>query len=696
LLQIVGEIISETQVRCRSDEEVRIAAQEWQITFDGVADAVFVLDAQQRITRCNKAAATLFGESVEQIVGRHCFDIVHKTRQPIPECPIARMKRSRQRESMELAMNGRWYQVVVDPLFDRSGELRGAVHAISDITARKQAEEALRNTAAELDRRVEQRTAALKDSAARLETLRSMVNRGPVVLFLWRTVPGRWPVEMVSDNVASVLGYTEEDFMSGRVSWPGITCREDVPRLEAEVARFLEQDVPEWSQEYRVTTKAGKVRWIQDWNRPIKDASGAITHIQGMIVDVTARKHAESVLAQTERALRLLAEFDHALLRRSSERELLRMACRVAVGVGGYRMAWVGYAEHDACKSVRPMELVGLAKGYLSRVTVTWGDDRLGRGPVGTAIRTGKPGLCRDISKDPLFAPWRKEALKRGCASLLALPLMTEQRCIGALAIYSAHANAFSDSEIRLLQQLANDLSFGIMALRGRKERRELEQQVLDISDREQRRIGQDLHDGVGQSLAGIRYLISAVQQTLTGKSAPEAAELERIAQILGKTVQQTHDLARGLFPGELRRGGIADALRELAVYTQEVFGVSCRLTGLTDVRLTDANVASQLYRIAQEAITNAAKHSKTKTVDVHLSQKRGRLALTVHDTGVGLPQTAGNPIGMGQRIMKYRADMIGATLKIKSAPGKGTTVTCVLPSSPPPAQGERGQRAVV
>jgi len=286
---------------------------------------------------------------------------------------------------------------------------------------------------------------------------------------------------------------------------------------------------------------------------------------------------------------------------------------------------------------------------------------------------------------------WRKEALKSGYASALALPLMADQSCLGALTIYSSQPDEFDDSEVRLLQQLAADLSFGIVALRGRAERTELQRQVLDISEREQRRIGQDLHDGLGQSLTGIRYLVSAVQQTLAGKSAPEEAELERITQMVGKTVQQVHDLALGLFPGELRKGGIVGALRELAVHTQNMCAISCRFSGLPTVELVDDSVARQVYRIAQEAVNNAVKHSKAASISIQLSLKHGCVSLTVKDTGIGPSLPAGKARGMGLRIMKYRAEMIGATLNITSTRSKGTTMTCVLPPRPgPPMQTRR------
>jgi signal transduction histidine kinase len=148
--------------------------------------------------------------------------------------------------------------------------------------------------------------------------------------------------------------------------------------------------------------------------------------------------------------------------------------------------------------------------------------------------------------------------------------------------------------------------------------------------------------------------------------------------------------MARGLFPGDLRADGIADALRELAIRTQDVFGVSCRFSGPPAVRLADDSVARQVYRIAQEAVHNAARHSGARTIRIRLSRRRGRVALVVRDAGIGIRGGAAAEGGMGQRIMKYRADMIGAALRIESARGKGTVVTCVLPPACPREKARR------
>jgi PAS domain S-box-containing protein len=682
LLRILGEALADAMTRCRTDEALHNMAQEWQSTFDSVSDAVWLLDADQRILRSNKSAEALFGKPINEMLGRHCWEIVHGTDKPIPECPVVRMKRTRQRESMELAINGRWYQVTADPMLAQNGELLGVVHIVSDITERKRTEETLRRLTTELELRVDERTAALKESMSRLETLREVVSRGPVVLFLWRVAPGEWPVEMVSDNVAAILGYTAEDFMSRRVSWPGITHPEDARRLEAEVAHYLDQDIPEWSQEYRVITRSGTLCWIQDWNRLIKDTRGTVTHIQGILVDVTERKAAELAVARNNRALNMLAQCNRALVRATSEQALLDDLCRIVIEAGGYRAAWIGYAEQQARKSIRLAAHAGFAGERFPLTHSPGTGAKSGACPARKAIRTGKPSVCLDISKTPIPAAFRREILKHGCTSALAMPLLMPEACLGALVVYATVPDAFEKAEIALFQQLANDLSVGIMALRGREQRRELERRVLDIAEREQRRLGQDLHDGVLQSIVATGYLICAARDTLAHEFPKVAAKLEQGQRLVDKAVQQARELSKGLFPSEIQWGGIGDALQELARQTEDTFGIACRFTGRKNAEPMDITLASHIYRIAQEAANNAAKHSKTKAIYIRLSLDHGRLALTVRDSGIGFTKSAGPSIGMGQRIMQYRADIIGATLRIESRQRKGTTVTCVLPPS--------------
>ena len=161
-------------------------------------------------------------------------------------------------------------------------------------------------------------------------------------------------------------------------------------------------------------------------------------------------------------------ECNQLLVRATDETELLQAVCRLVVEAGGYRMAWVGFAEQDEARSVRPVAQAGFEAGYLETANITWADTERGRGPTGTAIRTGQPVIARNILTDPVFAPWRQGALERGYAASATLPLKRDERVLGALMVYAAEPDTFDAGEVELLTQLAGDLAYGISALRTR------------------------------------------------------------------------------------------------------------------------------------------------------------------------------------------------------------------------------------
>mgnify|MGYP002336074658 CR=1 FL=1 len=183
-------------------------------------------------------------------------------------------------------------------------------------------------------------------------------------------------------------------------------------------------------------------------------------------------------LERLNRALKTLSAGNRALLRIDNEPDLLREMCRVAVEVGGYRMAWVGYVEHDEAKSIRPVAHAGFEEGHLATLKLTWADTERGQGPGGTAVRTGKPCAVRHIDTDPGFAPWREEALKRGYRSIICLPLRVHGDIIGILCVLAAETDAFGEQEAYVLEEMADDLAFGIATLRDRERRREAERAV--------------------------------------------------------------------------------------------------------------------------------------------------------------------------------------------------------------------------
>jgi PAS domain S-box-containing protein len=207
-------------------------------------------------------------------------------------------------------------------------------------------------------------------------------------------------------------------------------------------------------------------------------------------------------------------------------------------------------------------------------------------------------------------------------------------------------------------------------------ERARLEKEVLETKEHEQRRFSHDLHDGLGQSLTGILFHALALQRDLEGHSSPYAAQASKIAGLVNDAINQAHNIARGVQPVPARPGGLVCALEELVQRLCQSGITECIFRCATPVEVHELDTATHLYRIAQEALTNAIKHSGTREVMLHLAPG----LLFVRDEGRGL--TAGSEIGRGRGldIMRHRARLIGATLHLRSSPGGGTTVECAFP----------------
>jgi diguanylate cyclase (GGDEF)-like protein len=197
----------------------------------------------------------------------------------------------------------------------------------------------------------------------------------------------------------------------------------------------------------------------------------ARTRALAMAKNMTAElRQSEKGLRKLNRALHLLSRCNTTLVHAEEEYKLLAEICRLSVEHGGYLMAWVGYAEQDEEKSIRPVAQFGNESGYLDGINITWADSELGQGPTGTAIRTGVTNINQNVLTNPKMAPWREAAIKRGYQSSVALPLVSDAVVLGALTMYAREADAFNADEVALLEELASDLAFGIMTLRTRVE----------------------------------------------------------------------------------------------------------------------------------------------------------------------------------------------------------------------------------
>ena len=210
-------------------------------------------------------------------------------------------------------------------------------------------------------------------------------------------------------------------------------------------------------------------------------------------------------------------------------------------------------------------------------------------------------------------------------------------------------------------------------------ERERAERELLDISEREQQRIGHDLHDSLGQHLTGVALAGQVLKEKLSTRGLSEAADATKLVELMEEGIALSRKLAKGLHPVELEAEGLMQALEELAAISSDLFKISCRFDCDSPVLIRDAATSGHLYRIAQEAISNAVKHGKGKNISIQLEALDDGIAMRVKDDGLGLPDSLPRNAGMGLRIMAHRASMIGAIFSAKRDDTGGTVVSCVL-----------------
>ncbi|HTX34958.1 MAG TPA: sensor histidine kinase, partial [Bryobacteraceae bacterium] len=211
-----------------------------------------------------------------------------------------------------------------------------------------------------------------------------------------------------------------------------------------------------------------------------------------------------------------------------------------------------------------------------------------------------------------------------------------------------------------------------------------LERTILEISGREQRRIGQDLHDGLGQHLTGVAFLSKVLEQKLREKGLPEAVEAAKIVELVNQAIGRTRELSRVLLPVLSDPPGLMAALERLAFEVEDLFHVACRFECDQPVLIRESDIATHLYHIAQEAVNNSLKHGHPRRIAIRLAAGDGPF-LSVEDDGMGIDKSwpaAPGANGMGLLIMSYRAKMIGGSLEIRPGPDGGTSVRCAFPAS--------------
>lgn len=419
-------------------------------------DAIIGKTLDGTITSWNRGAENVYGYSAAEIVGGHVTALappaLHAEIRDLLEI-VRKGGTVENHETVRVRKDGTTINVALtlSPIRDASGNISGISTIARDITGRMQAGERLRRSESGLA------------EAQRIAHL------------------GNWELDLEhnvltwSDEIYRIFEIDPEKFGASYESFLNAVHPDDREMVNQVYTDSLKSKAP-YDIVHRLRMKDGRIKYVNEKCETHYGADGAPLRSVGTVHDITERKLDEKALLRLNRELRAISNCNQILMRADDEQSLLDDLCRIVCEDAGYRMAWVGYAENDPAKSIRPVAWAGVEEGYLSQAGITWEDTERGRGPSGTAIRSGQSACCQDFSSDPNMTPWRDAALQRGYRSSISLPLKDESaNTFGIFSIYSAESDAFTPQEIRLLEELAGDMAFGIMVLRARIERKQAE-----------------------------------------------------------------------------------------------------------------------------------------------------------------------------------------------------------------------------
>ncbi len=450
--------LEEANRRLQQDiTERKQAEEERDRLFNLSGDLLCVANFDGRLEQVNPAWTRCLGWSAEELTGRPSVDFVHpgdrestlRARLDLTEGQPVQI------ENRYLCKDGsvRWLSWSSHPL----PETRQVFAVAKDITERKLAE------------------ISLRESEQRFRQLAENINE-----VFWLTDHAKEQFLYVSPAFEKIWGRGCQELYETPEIWLEAVHPDDRERVAAATAT---QAQGEYDEVYRIVRPDGSLRWIRDRAFPVANRLGLRYRVVGTAQDITERKLAEDELARSNRALQMRSVCSKAITRSSEEKPLLTDICRLAVEIGGYQMAWVGYAHEDEAKSIVPMAHAGREEGYLSAIKLNWaGKDKISQGPAGQTIRKGQAVVCKDITADRANFYWSDEALARGYRSVICLPLRDANRTFGLLALLSNQVNEAGDDELKLLQELADDLAFGIVNIHAQNERKRLQVAVTKVA----------------------------------------------------------------------------------------------------------------------------------------------------------------------------------------------------------------------
>jgi PAS domain S-box-containing protein len=631
--EITGTInrLNDTTAR----ELVEIVAMRLAAVVRSSHDAVIAKDVRGTITDWNKSAERIFGYKAKEIIGKSILTIIPEDRQKEEAEILKKIRRDQSidhYETVRRCKNGRLIDVsiTISPIKNPNGEVVGASKIARDITREKYTARRLAEQARLLD---------LTNDAILVRDAQDRIiywNRG----------------------ARDVYGYSADEAI-GKVTH--MLLRTQQPQTLTRIRKELER-VGRWEGELVHIRKDGSEvnvisRWVLD-----RDAKGKTAAVLETNTDITTRKRAEAALQQKEVELELIVTQTPFMLTRCTRDLRYRYVSRAYAGmlrrkpqeIAGRPI--VEFMGKKGLKTISPYiqkALKGHTVEYETEVPF---------------IRVGAQWLHAVYTPD-----WDLNGNVVGWFA--SLTDVSERK----------KAEDVLQKSRKLLERIVRDRTHALHTankeLRAEIElRKGLEGEILAVSDREQQRLGQELHDGLCQHLTAVAFMARSVALRLKNHRVIEVSDIERIAQLVNAAATDTRNLSLALHRSDVDADGLADALEDLV--DREIWKIPCRLLVSPSFHIEDDAAAAQFYRIAREAVINANKHAQAREIVITLERSREGVVLRVSDDGVGFQVGSQFKYGLGYHIMKYRAQAIGGRLEIHSPNHGGTCVSCYLPES--------------
>ncbi|NCD21819.1 MAG: PAS domain S-box protein [Spartobacteria bacterium] len=628
----IQSIYHDISQRKQAEEALRLSEAKYRNLHETMRDAFVAADLQGRIQDFNPAFRKLTGYSAAELRNMSYRRLTprkwHAAEAKILKDQVLARGYSDVFEKEYRRKNGTLVPIELRIILirDAAGRPTGMWASIRDVAERKRAEDALRQSESKYRLLFEN----MRDAFAAMDLQGRLIDCNPAF--------------------EKLLGYSRKEVL--RLHLADITPPEWLAVEKKAVAQMRRRGYSNrFEKEY--VRKDGTRVPVELQGSLIRDAQGRPAGLWAIIRDVAERKRAETELRQAH------AELERRVRERTAELESSREA--LAQSEEQFREMAENAKDAFWLIDARTLKVLYVSPAF----------ERIWNRPVEMDAARWFAHVHPDDRAHVLRA--FRSGLRTGIPATVTYRLIWPDGSI-----------RWIESSGAMIRDARNRPNRAAGLIRDITDQRRLEAEILQAAEAERQRIGRDLHDSLGQALTAIGYLADAVREDLTRAQRPEADDVRKLGRLIGQTAADAHALARGLLLADVKRGGLAAALQELAFRTQELFGVVCRYSGPATLPPLDVHAAGQLYRIAQEAAANAAKHGRAQRIEIRLAKERRGLLLSVRDNGRGLPARKNNAPGLGLDIMRYRAGLIGATLWIDTHPRRGTTVKCLLPRAAP------------